>query len=417
VGSTRTRWRTRWTPTRSRAAGEGRGGHPLDRVPPEWVSCEWFQRLLTNLRPRRDFDHLRARSSGAENAEPAEIERVRSPPPLNYVPRLRTMSAFHATVQPMRWKIAIFALSVVALQQPSWACCSGDCNRDGRVDVAELMLGVDIVLAQSAPDTCPAYDRPAGGLPSVDALVRAINAALLGCSATSVQRRFATFDASVSYASEHYEVVGSASLNTDDSLSVRFNLWTLNELSVRGLRESGGNFALDGLFQCGCDYFCRVTGTADHLIDSMHETIRGALENEHFSHHPAITFELSHHCDDLPSRFSGHHALQLSNGIAQPAAPAILHSEFRIASSGIGELFAVEQSQQGDVVGTLEATCRISPSGLMHCHGPYLSHASLFAKYVTVVGSLSSLRGEFVAQYYCADYICGCAEHGAWSAD
>lgn len=63
------------------------------------------------------------------------------------------------------------------------AACPGDCDADGRVDIAELVRGVGIALGQSGTATCPAFDGDAGGTVTIDELVLAINAALDGCPA------------------------------------------------------------------------------------------------------------------------------------------------------------------------------------------------------------------------------------------
>jgi Calx-beta domain len=59
--------------------------------------------------------------------------------------------------------------------------CPGDCNRDGVVDVVELVRGVDIALGTADLASCPDLDTNDSGAVEVDELVAAINAALAGC--------------------------------------------------------------------------------------------------------------------------------------------------------------------------------------------------------------------------------------------
>jgi hypothetical protein len=62
--------------------------------------------------------------------------------------------------------------------------CHGDCNRDGRVTVDELVHGVDLLLgSRAAGEPCSALDTNADGVVSIDELIAAIDAALLGCPA------------------------------------------------------------------------------------------------------------------------------------------------------------------------------------------------------------------------------------------
>ncbi|MFQ5668377.1 MAG: hypothetical protein ACE5I7_18370 [Candidatus Binatia bacterium] len=73
------------------------------------------------------------------------------------------------------------------------ALCIGDCNRDGTVDVSELITGVNIALGRLPFTTCPAFDcnsqcRPGPVLltpripaVTVSCLIRAVNTALSSC--------------------------------------------------------------------------------------------------------------------------------------------------------------------------------------------------------------------------------------------
>ena len=55
----------------------------------------------------------------------------------------------------------------------------GDCNRDGRVVINELVLGVSIALNGSGIETCTAFDRDDDGAISISELVTGVNNALL----------------------------------------------------------------------------------------------------------------------------------------------------------------------------------------------------------------------------------------------
>ncbi len=63
----------------------------------------------------------------------------------------------------------------------------GDCSRDGRVTVDELIISVDIALGNVAVDACPVADPNNDRRVGIDELVRAVDAALDGALALSPQ--------------------------------------------------------------------------------------------------------------------------------------------------------------------------------------------------------------------------------------
>lgn len=54
----------------------------------------------------------------------------------------------------------------------------GDCNRDGRVVINEIVRGVNIALEQAPVSECTPFDRVANGRVTVDELVRGVRNAL-----------------------------------------------------------------------------------------------------------------------------------------------------------------------------------------------------------------------------------------------
>jgi hypothetical protein len=59
--------------------------------------------------------------------------------------------------------------------------CVGDCNADGKVEVSELVRGVNIALGELPLTACPSFDGDASGQVNVNELVQAVNRALTGC--------------------------------------------------------------------------------------------------------------------------------------------------------------------------------------------------------------------------------------------
>lgn len=74
--------------------------------------------------------------------------------------------------------------TVAATTTPSIvaALCAGDCDGDGTVAIAELVLLANLALDGSAPDACPSADANADGAVSVNELVQAVGNALTGCA-------------------------------------------------------------------------------------------------------------------------------------------------------------------------------------------------------------------------------------------
>lgn len=63
--------------------------------------------------------------------------------------------------------------------------CSGDCDADGRVDLAELIRGIGIALGRLQLVSCIAFDANEDEIVSVDELVEAVGDAIAGCGADS----------------------------------------------------------------------------------------------------------------------------------------------------------------------------------------------------------------------------------------
>ncbi len=68
---------------------------------------------------------------------------------------------------------------------PTPAPCGGDCNTDGSVSVAELVVSVTDRTCPTCPDPpplrCPATDSNGDGKVDISELIRAVNNALTGC--------------------------------------------------------------------------------------------------------------------------------------------------------------------------------------------------------------------------------------------
>jgi len=99
--------------------------------------------------------------------------------------RLSCLLAVLATVT-MAGSAAVSPAAAPA-EPPLLLACPGDCNDDREVQVNELVLGVNIALGRSDPETCPRMDTGENSAVEIDELVRAVNAALIGCAGACAQ--------------------------------------------------------------------------------------------------------------------------------------------------------------------------------------------------------------------------------------
>jgi hypothetical protein len=74
--------------------------------------------------------------------------------------------------------LTLVLLVVAALDwSPSASfACAGDCDGDEDVDVAELVLGLNVALGRTALDECSSFDESGDGGVSIDEVVQAVAA-------------------------------------------------------------------------------------------------------------------------------------------------------------------------------------------------------------------------------------------------
>ncbi|HYD50533.1 MAG TPA: M20/M25/M40 family metallo-hydrolase, partial [Terriglobales bacterium] len=81
-----------------------------------------------------------------------------------------------------RIAFSALALIVAAANASAQTVCSGDCDGDGEVIVAELLTGINIALGSAAIASCTGLDRDGDLQITVDELTAATGNALIGCT-------------------------------------------------------------------------------------------------------------------------------------------------------------------------------------------------------------------------------------------
>jgi hypothetical protein len=78
--------------------------------------------------------------------------------------------------------IVALTLAVVTVQRVAAQSCVGDCDRNGRVAINELILGVNIALGSQPLSACPAFDCTGNGAVPINCIVQGVNSSLEGCT-------------------------------------------------------------------------------------------------------------------------------------------------------------------------------------------------------------------------------------------
>jgi hypothetical protein len=80
--------------------------------------------------------------------------------------------------------VLVAAFVLLAAGNPTQAQCVGDCDGDGVVTVAEIILAVGIAIAARQPEACPGQVCSEGDCVPIALIVRAVGNALRGCQVT-----------------------------------------------------------------------------------------------------------------------------------------------------------------------------------------------------------------------------------------
>jgi DNA-binding beta-propeller fold protein YncE len=84
----------------------------------------------------------------------------------------------------------LLALVLLLSAASARAACTGDCDRNHAVSIAELLRGVGVSLGSANPETCEPFDANGDGHVAIDELIAGVGFALGGCPAET--RAFVT---------------------------------------------------------------------------------------------------------------------------------------------------------------------------------------------------------------------------------
>jgi hypothetical protein len=156
--------------------------------------------------------------------------------------------------------------------------CIGDCNGDGEVDVAEIIVGVRIALAEVPWSTCPNHE-PADGNGAVNGLTTAVRLALFGCR---VERDYSAFTRFAYSSGSALGFCPSDGLFSAAIAPRGGSHWLLRAQLVAG--EPGVDACLPGVFNAlGEDHDCpALRADADRPLTATEL----AAVRAHFAHVP-----------------------------------------------------------------------------------------------------------------------------------
>jgi hypothetical protein len=139
--------------------------------------------------------------------------------------------------------------------------CVGDCDGGGRVEVNELVLGVNITLDTRAVTECPSLDNGEGRV-TVDRLVLAVSNLLNSCGGSPTPGQ------------------GTPTPTATPTVQVSVSMWIVDDYDVVDSDCAGvlENAVRDGLEARGPDYTVRRTGDDVEIEDSEGNTIEGTVD-------------------------------------------------------------------------------------------------------------------------------------------
>ncbi|HYD48544.1 MAG TPA: VCBS repeat-containing protein [Terriglobales bacterium] len=137
------------------------------------------------------------------------------------------------------------AAAICLSAPPRVSACSGDCDQDCSVDVAEIVVAIQVALGEQPTTRCAAADRDGSGTVAVDEILAALQVALSGCD------HVLSFDAPLLHASgDGPRSLAIADLNGDGWPDVAAANHASHDLSVL-LNDGTGTLLPHSLYAVG----------------------------------------------------------------------------------------------------------------------------------------------------------------------
>lgn len=170
------------------------------------------------------------------------------------------MKNFRFRKMAQRQPLAVLSL-LATLATPAWAqsACVGDCDGDGSVDVAELVLGVQIALG--APlDSCVSLDGDGDLQVTVDELTSAAGNVLQGCLESTEVDVFDGFDAGDVEFLASDELDGRDNLSPESALARAYLIDQIRDFTVGLNPAAAGDAAYEQVFAQGTNVLALIPG-------------------------------------------------------------------------------------------------------------------------------------------------------------
>ena len=174
--------------------------------------------------------------------------------------------------------LAVTLIMSVATPNPHAVAqtCVGDCNGDGRVDVNELIVGVNIALGAVAITQCASLDDGTGTV-TVDRLVLAVTNALNGCGASPTPGADTPTPTMTP---------GTAGPTMTPSSGPSVSMWTVDNYEV--VQSDCGSVVKDSvesaLEALGPDFTVRQTGDQVEIDGSHGIAFKGTVDPDQTAH-------------------------------------------------------------------------------------------------------------------------------------
>jgi hypothetical protein len=233
-----------------------------------------------------------------------------------------------------------------------------DCDGNLRVAIHELVQGVRLALGDESSDACGGMDGNRDGRLTVDELVVGVLHALYGCAAFAVPD--AVFGANVFFGPaviRYGPAVVRENLAGTLTISIQYGL--AQSVHVSGQVGAEGHFALSGQrADNDLDVVCRLTGQGELEVIAETMLLHAYLRDRDGE---PVNLRLVREMQGTPTAWSGAYDVVLVREGEELTSPLTMH----VPASGLAQCEGPDASG-ADAQGLRSGACQIAPSGGFH---------------------------------------------------